>query len=274
MAEVIDVYKSLFRGTDIIDVYCKYLTLFRFGMSLDFGYSIIPKGTELYRIRRYDETIDFSNKKEWDPNPKRTQNRLNRNGEQALYLGSNELVCLVETNIQKNEQYVLGRYITTSDIKLACFTDVAPTESKWKFYAGIVLNSFLIAPSRSDNNTELFSLLDSKFEKYIIFDINIPFIVSKENIWLPFIIATTNKKDRYYEITNDLAKALKYRYSKGIGYSSCYFPLETCGIESNCFNVVLYESGLNNIQFVDCEIKKQDKENMQLSVVKSITEKS
>lgn len=48
---------------------------------------------------------------------------------------------------------------------------------------------------------------------------------------------------------------LKKQYPDGVKYSSCYLPLETIDIESNCFNLALYKSGIQKFKFLKHEIK-------------------
>ena len=61
------------------------------------------------------------------------------------------------------------------------------------------------------------------------------------------------KDDTYYHLTNEICDALKRYYPDGIRYSSCYAPIETIGISSNCYNLVLYEEGIKKISFVDAK---------------------
>ena len=143
MAKLIDIYKDLFNEPDIAHVICKYIAYFNAGITYNFGNTILSKGTKLYRIRKYKDNIDFSNSKEWEPYPKKQQNRCNNNGETALYLGSNETICLLETHIKQNEKYVLGEYEVISDIKIGGFLYSNKNDSEWKILAGNLFTAFL-----------------------------------------------------------------------------------------------------------------------------------
>ncbi len=114
-------YECLFYGSNLLDVVISYITLARYGVSFDFGFRIIKKGTKLYRIRRYEKQINYNSKEQWSYPPSKPENRANRSGEPALYLGTTETVCILETHIAKDEDYVLGEYEVTDDIKLGGF---------------------------------------------------------------------------------------------------------------------------------------------------------
>lgn len=111
----------LWEAGDLFEVVCNYLFLNKINMHFDFGSSVIKKGTKLYRIRDYKEGTDFSNPKEWTPPPDQNQNRANAKGQTALYLGSNEMVCYLETHMKPKQQYVLATYECIEDIKVGGF---------------------------------------------------------------------------------------------------------------------------------------------------------
>ena len=68
------------------------------------------------------------------------ENRANKSGEPALYLGTTENICILETHIRKNEKYVLGEYEVTEDIILGGFLDWEDHKSMKKYLAGVILN--------------------------------------------------------------------------------------------------------------------------------------
>ena len=246
-------YKALSYGYSLIDVIVNYISLNKFGIKFNFGCKTIKKGTKFYRIREFKENIDFLNKKEWTPPPHRPQNRANKQGEEALYLGSSESICILEAQLHKDQKYVLAIYECIEDIKLGGFF-AYNEENNLHNLAGITLNAFLIAPARCEKNTELFQYLDKEY-----MDVSLENLVDwKNSIELPYKFAVLNKKDKYYEVTNRLCDVLKEQYPDGIEYSSCYIPIETLGIECSDFNVVLYSEGIKKVNFITAEIKKYE----------------
>lgn len=242
----------IYAATNFFDAAVMYITLEENGFSFDFGSYTIPKGTILYRIRDFKEETDFSKPSEWAPPPHRPQNRANRKGEKALYLSCMESTCLLETQISEGEKYVLGQYEVKEDIVVGGY--LFPKNNQRLISIGIMLNAILIAPSRNERNKNLFALLDKFFGEVLPNDIQWTDI-TKDNLWLPFKLAVMNRKENYHLITNKLCDILKKRYSEGIKYSSCYFPLETIGIDSNCYNLALYDDGMKKLRFMGCETK-------------------
>lgn len=253
---IIDIYKDLFSEHDIFGVLCNYIAHSECGFTYDFGTTIIPKGTKLYRIRRYSKDTDFSNSIEWTPAPNKPQNRCNRVGESALYLGSTELICLLETHIEFGEQYALAEYDVIKDIEVGGFLYVRPDESKWKIFAAMLFNSFLIAPSRNEINKELFKILDNYFDDTDYSKIGLlTLTTAKDEIRLSWRLGRINQRDKYYSITNKMCEILKRKTPNGIRYSSCFIPMETVGIQSSEYNICLYESGIKNVKFANATIK-------------------
>ena len=248
----------IYTATNFFDAAVMYITLEENGFHFDFGSYTIPKGTILYRIRCFKEGTDFSNPSEWDPPPHRPQNRANREGEKALYLSCMEETCLLETQILEGEKYVLGRYEAKEDIVVGGY--LSPKNSQRLISIGIMLNAILIAPSRNERNKGLFLLLDEFFGEVLPSDIQWSDI-TKNNFWLPFKLAVMNRKENYHIITNKLCDILKKKYSEGIKYSSCYLPLETIGIDSNCYNLALYENGMKKLRFTGYETKINTKKD-------------
>lgn len=242
----------IYQASNYVEAAINYIALEHCGFCFDFGSYTIPKGSVLYRVRTYEKGIDFSNPKEWTPPPHRPLNRANRKGEQALYLNSMEEACLLETHIAEREKYVLGTYMVEEDIVVGGYLYV-PSNNHSLLSIGIVLNALLIAPSRGERNGELFDVLDQFFCEVYPDDIQCDDI--KNNLSLPFKLAVMNKGSDYYEFTNKLCDILKKQYPDGIKYSSCYLPFETIEIESNCYNVVLYEKGMKKLKFMDYKIK-------------------
>lgn len=253
---IIDIYKDLFDMPDVLSVLCKYIAQSEFGFTYDFGSTIIPKGTKLYRIRQYSKDTDFLNPSEWLPSPNKPQNRCNRAGESALYLGSTELICLLEMHIERGKQYALAEYEVTKDIEVGGFLYVNPNESKWKILAAMLFNAFLIAPSRNEINKELFEILDNYFDDTDYSKIGLLTLTTPDDeMRLPWRLGRINQRDKYYFITNKMCEILKQKTPNGIRYSSCFIPMETVGIECSEYNICLYESGMKDVKFTNATIK-------------------
>lgn len=246
-----DPYQYIINASDVLDALDRYVTLSICQVPMDFGKSIIPKGTKLYRIRRWNQNEDFSQQSAWDPAPSKPQGRCNRQGQEALYLCSRPELCLLETHIQHNEKYVLGIYECTEDIVLGGFLD--GRTSLAHYIACHILNALLIAPARGENNKELFEYLDQHYGPLTINDAKY-----KHDLELPFRIGVINQRETYYNITNRLCNTIIQKYPNGIRFSSCFLPLATSGIRSNFYNVVLYKDGIPSIKFVESRVITHD----------------
>ena len=260
-------YKALFDCTNLFELVINYIFLDSRGVSFDFGQSVIKKGTLLYRIRKFQDGIDFTNPAQWTAPPTKPQNRANAKGEEALYLGSTESVCLLETHIARGEKYVLATYECLEDISLG-FT--LSREYGEHFIAGIVLNAFLIAPSRSDKNKDIFNFLDNRYGEIKLEDLT----DWKNNFDLPFKFAVLNKREKYYELTNQICGILQKQNRNGIRYSSCYIPAEMPGIICSDFNIVLYPEGISKVKFLNYEMKTNTQKFTDLDLVKIVCETS
>lgn len=245
-------YDNLFYGSNLLTIIENYTFLSDIGIDFDFGFQILKKGTKLYRIRRFDESVDFSDKKEWSYPPSMPENRANKSGEPALYLGTTENICILETHIRKNEKYVLGEYEVTEDIMLGGFLDWEDHKSMRKYLAGVILNAYLIAPSRVEKNRELLDFIEARYNGYTLDDLQME---EAKELDLPLKFGYLNKREEFYKTTNKLLKSIKMKYPEGLSYSSCYIPLATVGITCSDTNVVLYKKGMNKIRFVRSTIK-------------------
>lgn len=246
-------YNLLLDAGNLLEVVINYIYLSTtLKIKFDFGESIIPKGTLLYRIRKFDSAIDFNNSSEWTFPPHKPENRANKQGESALYLASSEEICLLETHIKKGEKYAFATYQCTDDIKLGGFFSVQDKYNLKQLIGGIALNAFLIAPSRGENNNDLFDFLQKSYGEIELSDLK----DWKKSFTLPYKFALLNKREEYYKITNQICDILKEEHTDGIRYSSCFMPVETIGITSNAYNVVLYDDGIKKIEFLKSEIKE------------------
>lgn len=257
-------YEVLCDCTNLYDLVTNYVVLDKFGVNFDFGTSKIKKGTKLYRIRKFQIDIDFHDPKQWTAPPNRPQNRANRKGQEALYLGSTENICLLETHIQAGEKYVLATYGCIEDIELGGFS--LYTKNLYHNLAGITLNAYLIAPSRNEINKDVFKFLDVYYGDLQPDDIT----DWKNNFDLPLQFAVVNKRNQYYELTNDITDILRKQTPCGIRYSSCYLPIEAPGIVCSDFNIVLYEKGIKKIKFLKAEVKICPKKISEVDVIKII----
>ncbi len=270
-AELINKYKyeSLFYGFGLISIVTNFIALTNYGIKFDFGFELLKKGTKLYRIRKYEPNVDFNDPSQWSYNPKRSKNRGNLEGEAALYLGTTEDVCILETHIKEGESYVLGEYEVKEDIKLGGFLHSEDKNNLSWTKAAMVLNAFLIAPSRCDKNEALFNLLDETFKGLTLDQIKVKDI---ENPNLPLKFGVANKRTKYYDLTNQLLKPIKEKYEYGITYSSCYIPLGTVGIRCSDRNIVLYDHGINKIKFIKSQIKTHNKQFTDIKMMRVLIE--
>ena len=263
-------YKNLCFGRDLLNIVQNYIALDKVNINFDFGHRIIKKGTILYRIRNYKDGIDYSNIDEWKPNPNRKRNRANKEGEEALYLGSTERVCILEMNLKHGEKYALGRYECLEDICVGGFLNFTIPKSSQSYQlqmmAGIVLNAFLIAPSRG-NDDELFEFLDGIYKQKGIRNDD-----WKHNFDLPYKFASLNNGPNLYDMENMVCDVLKKRYPQGILYSSCYLPVATIGIGCSDYNIVLYEEAIKRLKFLDYEVKSNKEKFSRLEIAKVCTE--
>lgn len=248
-------YNLLWEAANFLELVVNYLALEKYGIRYNFGKDIIPKGTKLYRIRDYKDDIDFSNPDQWKAPPHRPQNRANYKGQEALYLGSTETVCLLETHMKKRDKYAIGTYEVMEDIEVGGYL-LSDSRNELHNLAGLILNAFLIAPSRSERNSELFSYLDSKYGKLTADDLtDMHELTDNGGLNLPMKFGVLNQKNQYYDLTNQLCSILAKNVSDGIRYSSCYLPLETIGIVCSDFNLALYSSGISKVKYMNHEIK-------------------
>ncbi len=248
-------YNLLWEASNLFEIIVNYITLYKHGVKYGFGKSIIPKGTKLYRIRCYETDTDFSNPSQWKAPPHKPQNRANIKGQEALYLGSTETICMLEAHIKKGDKYALGIYEVEEDIEVGGYLTY-DSNNILHNWAGTVLNAFLIAPSRSQRNKELFSYLDSYYGVLTLDDFaNTNELNENSGLQLPMKFGVLNQLEQYYNLTNQLCNILSADIPDGIRYSSCYLPLETVGIECSNFNIVLYSEGISKVKLIDHKIK-------------------
>lgn len=261
-------YEVLLDCANLFELITNYIALDRVGVDFDFGTSIIKKGTVLYRIRKFETGVDFNDVSQWTAPPHRPQNRANRQGQAALYLGSTETVCLLETHIQQGEKYALATYECLDDIELSGY--FTHKENLYHHIAGVTLNACLIAPSRNETNAALFEFLDAHYGNLQQDDIK----DWETDFDLPLRFGVLNKRNQYYEETNMLADILRKKSPYGIRYSSCYLPTETLGIVCSDYNIVLYDKGIEKVRFVGAEIKINDKQISDVDALKMVCDVS
>lgn len=249
-------YKLLWEASNFLELIVNYIALNNYGIDFYFGNEVMKKGKKLYRIRAYDTKTDFAKLNEWTAPPNRPQNRANMKGQEALYLGSTETVCLLETHMEKGKEYVLGTYEIMEDIKVGGYLSYNPENILYN-YAGMILNAFLIAPARCEKNNELFSFLDAYYGTLTLDDFsNINEVREDGAFELPMKFGVLNQREQYYALTNKLCNIMMKSTPEGIKYSSCYIPFETIGIGCSDFNIVLYDEGISKVKFTNYEIKE------------------
>ena len=263
-------YDNLFYGSSLLTIIPNYIFLSDIGIDFNFGYQIIKKGTRLYRIRRFDENVDFSDAKQWSYPPSMPENRANKKGEAALYLGTTENVCILETHLNNGEKYALAEYEVVDDIKVGGFLDCEDYKSARKYFAGVILNAYLIAPSRSDKNKELFKYLDSRYKDFTLDDLQMS---EAKKLDLPLKFGFLNKREEFYKTTNRLLEPIKRKYPCGLSYSSCFIPASTIGIVCSDSNIVLYKEGMNKVKFIKHTIKTNGLNHSGLDFLKILTDK-
>lgn len=248
--------QALVACSNPFELVINYIFLNQIGVHFDFGANVVKKGTKLYRIRDFRGDVDFSQASEWLPPPNKPQNRANKDGQEALYLGSSELVCFLETHLKPNQKYVIATYECIEDFDVGGFFTYS-TEKPLLTQAEIIINAFFIAPSRSERNKEFFEFLDEYIGKVTLDDLsNINLIIdAKEEMKLPYRFAVLNQRDRFYELTNRISDAIALQYPNGIRYSSCYIPMETPGIACSEYNLALYSPAIDKVQFQTYAIK-------------------
>lgn len=265
-------YKALLDSASLLGVVVNYLTLESVGCHFDFGSSTIEKGTVLYRVRGYKEGTDYSFSSAWSAPPMRHRGRANRQGEEALYVASQEFICLLETHMAPGAKYALARYECVKDITVGGFISGSQSNALHDM-AGLILNAFLIAPSRSKWNSDLFDYLDGHYGHIKLKDLcGLDHVRERGGLELPFKFAVMNQRDQLYGLTNELCDVLKKSNPCGVRYSSCYVPVETAGITSNAFNLALYRDGIDKLRFVDSKIKTNDSNFTCVDIVKCLVE--
>lgn len=170
--------------------------------------------------------------------------------------------------MKPNQKYVVGTYECIEDIEVGGFITPLSDNEMYRLI-GMVLNAFLIAPSRSDKNQDLFHYLDNKYGQLDLDDFSIYDISTME---LQFKYGVLNKNIKYYKMTNMICNTIKKNYPDGIRYSSCYMPIDTVGVKSSIYNVVLYSTGIKKIQFRKHEVKSNDFNYNETDVVRTLLE--
>lgn len=262
-------YKALLDCSDLFELVSNYIFLNKLGIDFDFGTDVIGAGTKFYRIRKFEENVNFTDTAQWTAPPHKPQNRANRLGQEALYLGSTESICILEAHIGKGQKYVLATYEVLEDIHLGGYFTFSKKYSEHNI-AGITLNAFLIAPSRNEINSNIFKFLDSRYGDLQPNDIR----DWKNNFDLPFKFAVLNKRNEYYSLTNEICDILQKQNKDGIRYSSCYIPAETLGMSCSDYNVVLYTEGIKKIKFISSEIKVNEQKFIDLDLIKIVCDTS
>ena len=261
--------RFLVSGNDLFSIISNYLTLDKMQCSPHFNSHILSKGRKFYRIRRYDPNVDFSDSKQWTAPPlgSRYQNRANHKDQEALYLADSELLCLWELHIKKGDKYALATYECIDDITVSSLSYLDFSNVNLNI-AAFVLNSFLMAPSRKEKeNLEVFEYLDDFFGVVTPDDLKM-----EDGYLLSYKFGVINRKHQIYELTNQICDVLAKSTPDGIEYSSCYMPLESCGLRCATNNIVLYHNGIKKVKYLEHTIKECDSDYSALIPIKTITQ--
>lgn len=258
------ITSTIWEASNLFELTSNFVFLERKGFHFPLGSSTIKKGTILYRIRDYSASTDYSQLSEWGPSPFKSQNRANRQGQEALYLANSEDLCFLETHKKPDEIYVLGKYECLDDIHLGGFFGETTYSSNYEWLLADVLNAFFLAPARSEKNAELFVYLDQKIGKITPDDLSSVkkcLLEAKEEVLLPYKFAVMNQKKHFYDLTNDISDIIERYYPYGIKYSSCFLPLGNPFVDFSDYNVVLYSPALKSIRLLDYKVKTLDIKN-------------
>ena len=212
----------------------------------------LKKGTKLYRVRRRNGIINANDPIEREPNPLKTKNRLNDEGEMALYLSSSKRLCLIELGIKFNEEYCVGEYDVLEDIHLGTFDEI---KSKDDFLPFRKLSKVLMAVSKTDENEEKLNYISDAFKDTSIDKV----IESGKDMIAPFIIASMLKEGDAHIYSRVISKNFKNNTYDGIRYSSSFLPLGDPLFTVSDYNYVLYSSGIKKLKFNYAVEEKSDR---------------
>lgn len=66
---VIDIYQDLLNVSDVLKIVMKYITYSKARLYYSFLPVVQKAGSILYRVRKFDSNVDYSDLHEWDPSP-------------------------------------------------------------------------------------------------------------------------------------------------------------------------------------------------------------
>lgn len=230
-----------------------FLTMF-FGLSpkeqlsVFTHYSILYKGTKLYRIRKDDGKTDFQNPEAWLPPPadKVGRGRFNEKNESILYVATDLTWLEREVGLKQGEPYYLATYTCNHTFQVGSLLN---PNSKIANILHLVAGS--IQSSSSLTSEEL-----KEFNKTP--DLHIPLKNIIGNLAAKYYIHKEIKN--LYKITNKIGKLILTHHSNGIRYASAFNPFELTTNRTiitldklKDANFALTETGRKNIEFVSAE---------------------
>mgnify|MGYP004659732501 FL=1 len=229
----------------------EFVTMF-FGLSKQQQMSVlgdeirIPKGTRLYRARKY-EGIPLTHENDWwlPPADKVKKGRFNYPKKPVLYVSTTDFILPREIGLNVNEKYYLAKYECKEDIRVG---------SLLKSHNRItcLLHKMAMAVESAEKLTEneKMELQKCKCEDGSISN----FIGDLNSV---FYIYKYLHRD-LYDITNKIADLLLQKYPEGFRYCSCYASIEASGGSSVVTlagelvaNYALTEAGAKKLKLID-----------------------
>ncbi len=224
----------------------------------------IKKGTNFYRVRRFNGIKNMEDPKEWESVPSEfaKQGRFNKQAESVLYVASNPDTLEREIKLKEGEEYCLAKYVCKNDFEVGSFLGK-------NNYVNTLIHKIAMAVSGAEELTgDENAMIDDYYKKIkhndlfeLSLDILAPFYIYK---MLPNL----------YEKTNKLGKIILQKNECGIRYSSVYSQMELSGgpviitLDGMEYgNYILTQKGYNNIEFVSAEKKTAGKiQDMKLMI--------
>ena len=258
--DLYDLQIKFLSNIDYSDILGRMALMIYIGLPLKTLPVILKKGTKLYRIRRGINSNNINDEDEWKPNPKKTKNRFNDEGEEALYLASSDVLCLLELHIKKDEDYAIAQYEVLEDINLGTFDK---TKTRADINVLSFLNVVMMIINSSEENITTLKLLDKTLGKMTFEEIfNNPIL----NYFAPFKLGLILKGNDPHFYTRMLSKNFKTCDLDGIRYSSSFLPLGSPLFFVSEYNYVLYSKGIKKIKFLSSE-RKTSKSDYSIDVM-------
>lgn len=245
----------------------EFVTMY-FGLSMSEKLSVInekiliPKGTKLYRARKY-EGIELDKEVDWKMPPEkcvRNMGRFNYKNRPVLYVSTMDFILPREIGLSVGDEYYLATYECKEDIVVGSFLKNCDV-------INCILHKVSISIENDDKLTEneLFELCDVDIRNMSLIDI-------ASDILSPLYINKLMKRD-LYEVTNKMSDMILSMYPNGLRYCSAYAPIEASGLpdvitldgEING-NYALTNDGAYKLVWIGSEKKKYTLEDSQMDL--------